>query len=108
MEPARLVDPLVHRGTQRREALDLGVGESSLAVALGIGACASATTRHSVRWVVERHGARGPLADFAADAARASALVPPLALTILFAVAPGGAVPVPVPAAAKRAPPVAR
>jgi hypothetical protein len=64
-----------------------------VAVALGMGACASATTRHSVRWVVERHGARGPLADFAADAARASAIVPPLALTVLFALAPGGALP---------------
>jgi hypothetical protein len=68
-------------------------GFERLAVALGIGACASATTRHSVRWVVERHGARGPLADFAADAARASARVPPLALTVLFALAPGGALP---------------
>jgi hypothetical protein len=68
-------------------------GFERLAVALGIGACASATTRHSVRWVVERHGARGPLADFAADAARASSIVPPLALTVLFALAPGGALP---------------
>jgi hypothetical protein len=68
-------------------------GFSRLAIALGMGACASATTRHSVRWVVERHGARGPLADFAADAARASAMVPPLALTVLFALAPGGALP---------------
>jgi hypothetical protein len=58
-----------------------------------MGACASATTRHSVRWVVERHGARGPLSDFAADAARASAMVPPLALCVLFALAPGGALP---------------
>jgi hypothetical protein len=72
-------------------------GFSREAVALGFGACASATTRHSVRWVVERHGARGPLADFAADAARASALVPPLALTVLFALAARGALlPVPV------------
>jgi hypothetical protein len=68
-------------------------GFERLAVALGIGACAAATTRHSVRWVVERHGARGPLADFAADAARASSLVPPLALTVLFALAPGGGLP---------------
>jgi len=68
-------------------------GFERMAIALGMGACASATTRHSVRWVVERHGARGPLADFAADAARASALVPPLALTALFALAPGGALP---------------
>ncbi|HEX2675411.1 MAG TPA: potassium transporter Kef [Polyangiales bacterium] len=68
-------------------------GFRQTALAIGIGACASATTRHSVRWVVERHGARGPLADFAADAARASALVPPLALTALFAIAPDGALP---------------
>jgi len=68
-------------------------GFRRIAIALGMGACASATTRHSVRWVVERHGARGPLADFAADAARASAVVPPLALTVLFALAPGGALP---------------
>ncbi|MES1186477.1 MAG: hypothetical protein ABUL60_21880 [Myxococcales bacterium] len=68
-------------------------GFSRLAIALGMGACASATTRHSVRWVVERHGARGPLADFAADAARASALVAPLTLAVLFALAPGGALP---------------
>ena len=68
-------------------------GFSCLAIALGMGACASATTRHSVRWVVERYGAQGPLADFAADAARASALVPPLALAVVFALAPGGALP---------------
>ncbi|HEY6080057.1 MAG TPA: potassium transporter Kef [Polyangiaceae bacterium] len=68
-------------------------GFTRIAIALGMGACASATTRHSVRWVVERHGARGPLADFAADAARASAIVPPLALTVLFAAAPGTALP---------------
>lgn len=77
-------------------------GFPRLAVALGTGACASATTRHSVRWVVERHGARGPLSDFAADAARASALVPPLALCALFALAPGGALPA-VPVVARAA-----
>ncbi|RYZ04536.1 MAG: potassium transporter Kef [Myxococcales bacterium] len=68
-------------------------GFKQTAIALGMGACASATTRHSVRWVVERHGARGPLSDFAADAARASAIVPPLTLTVLFALAPGGSLP---------------
>jgi hypothetical protein len=68
-------------------------GFTRLGLALGIGACASVTTRHSVRWVVEKHGARGPLADFAADAARASQLVPPLTLTVLLAVAPGAALP---------------
>jgi hypothetical protein len=68
-------------------------GFSRVAIALGMGACASTTTRHSVRWVVERHGARGPLSDFAADAARASTLVAPLTLCTLFALAPGGALP---------------
>lgn len=68
-------------------------GFSRLAVALGMGACAGATTRHSVRWVVERHGARGPLSDFAADVARASSAVAPLTLCALFALAPGGALP---------------
>lgn len=75
------------------ELLGIFPGFSRIAVALGMGACASATTRHSVRWVVERYGASGPLSDFAADAARASALVPPLALSALFAMAPGGALP---------------
>lgn len=68
-------------------------GFSRLAIALGMGACASATTRHSVRWVVERYGASGPLSDFAADAARASSIVAPLTLCVLFAMAPGGALP---------------
>jgi hypothetical protein len=68
-------------------------GFPRLAVALGMGACASATTRHSVRWVVERYGASGPLSDFAADAARASAIVAPLTLAVVFAMAPGGALP---------------
>jgi hypothetical protein len=66
-------------------------GFERLALALGMGAVASVTTRHSVRWVVERHGARGPLSDFAADAARASALVPPLGLCLVFVLVPGGA-----------------
>lgn len=54
--------------------------------------CASAvsseTTRHAVRWVVERHGARGQLSDTLADYARASVLVPALILAVLFAAAP--------------------
>lgn len=54
-----------------------------------IGAVSSETTRHAVRWVVERHGARGPLSDMLADHARASVLAPALALSVLFAAAPG-------------------
>ena len=40
------------------------------------GAVCCETTRHAVRWVAERHGAKGPLSDAVADFARASALVP--------------------------------
>jgi hypothetical protein len=51
-------------------------------------AVSSETTRHAVRWVVERHGARGQLSDTLADYARASVLVPALILAVLFAAAP--------------------
>ncbi|MFZ5890190.1 MAG: potassium transporter Kef [Myxococcota bacterium] len=54
------------------------------------GCVSSATTRHAVRWVVERHGAKGQTADAIADYARASVLAPALGLTVVFALAPGG------------------
>src|SRR5215471_17796562 len=40
-----------------------GTFSEHLLVAGGAGAACSETTRHSVRWIVERHNARGPLAD---------------------------------------------
>ena len=46
------------------------------------------TTRHMVRWVVERYGARGPVSDSVADMARASALVPLLGLGWIMSAAP--------------------
>lgn len=46
------------------------------------------TTRHMVRWVVERYGARGPISDAVADMARASALVPLLGLGWILSTAP--------------------
>jgi hypothetical protein len=52
------------------------------------GAVCCETTRHAVRWVAERHGAKGPLSDAVADLARASALVPAAALAVLFAAVP--------------------
>jgi Kef-type K+ transport system membrane component KefB len=58
-------------------------------LAVGVGAVCSETTRHAVRWVVERHGARGPLSELAADIADADDLVPLLVLAVLFAVGPG-------------------
>lgn len=64
-----------------------------LAFAAASGLVCSETTRHSVRWVVERYGAKGPLADLAADTARASALFASLALAVVNAWLPGAALP---------------
>jgi hypothetical protein len=52
----------------------------------GVGAVCSETTRHAVRWVVERHEARGPLSELLEEVSHADDLVPLLALAILFAV----------------------
>jgi len=68
--------------------LDTEQGFSRLVLAVGAGFIGCETTRHTVRWVAERHGARGPLSDWLADMARASALVPIFALGVLAAVAP--------------------
>ena len=64
-----------------------------IAFAATAGIVCSETTRHSVRWVVERYGAKGPLADLAADTARASALFPALSLAVVSAWLPGAALP---------------
>jgi hypothetical protein len=63
-------------------------GFPRLALALAAGFVGCETTRHTVRWVAERHGAHGKLSDWLADMARASALVPVCGLGALFAVAP--------------------
>jgi hypothetical protein len=70
---------------------ELGVlpGPDRFRTALAAGIVCSETTRHSIRWVVERHGARGPVSDWVADMARASALVPLVGLGWLMASAPG-------------------
>ena len=57
------------------------------------GIVCSETTRHSVRWVVERYAAKGPLADLAADTSRASALFGCVALSVVNAWLPGAALP---------------
>ena len=62
-----------------------------IAFAATAGIVCSETTRHSVRWVVERYGAKGPLADLAADTARASALFAAIALAVVNAWLPGAA-----------------
>ncbi len=58
----------------------------------GGAACVSCgSTRQSVRWVVQRYAASGPLADGLADYARASSLVPVLGLAFLLAFFPSPA-----------------
>ncbi|MEO7035921.1 MAG: potassium transporter Kef [Polyangiaceae bacterium] len=64
-----------------------------IAFAAAAGIVCSETTRHSVRWVVERYGAAGPLSDLAADTARASALFAALSLSVVNAWLPGAALP---------------
>ena len=70
------------------DLLNLVPGFDRLVLAVGAGFIGCETTRHTVRWVAERHGARGVLSDWLADMARASALVPVMAIAVLAAVAP--------------------
>jgi hypothetical protein len=63
----------------------------------GVGASCSETTRHAVRWVVERQNARGPLADRLNEMAHADDLLPLLAVAVLFALQPTPDVHVAVP-----------
>jgi len=57
-------------------------------VSAACGLVSAESTRHTVRWVVERLGARGEMSDLAADLARASSLIPACLLAGLFAFAP--------------------
>jgi hypothetical protein len=69
----------------------LGVGASAterILIAGGAGAACSQTTRHAVRWFVDRHEVRGGLADRIDEIAHADDLFPLLAVAVLFAFAP--------------------
>jgi hypothetical protein len=72
-------------------------GTERLLLAGGIGAACSETTRHAVRWVIERQGARGPLADRLNELAHADDLLPLLAVAVLFALEPTRSVAMKVP-----------
>jgi hypothetical protein len=63
----------------------------------GVGTACSETTRHAVRWVLERQNARGPLAERLNEIAHADDLRPLLAVAVLFALAPTPTVTVPLP-----------
>lgn len=68
-------------------------GNERVVFAFAAGIVSCETTRHAVRWVVERHGARGPLSDTLADLSRTSSLVPALGLAVLFAAVPVAGLP---------------
>ncbi|MFO0552148.1 MAG: potassium transporter Kef [Polyangiaceae bacterium] len=69
------------------------------ALALGVGAVSTETTRHAVRWVAERYSATGPVATLLIDVWEADDAIPLLTLAVLFALVPGqGTVHVPWPA----------
>lgn len=72
--------------------LGFGSHTEQILLAGGVGAACSDTTRHAIRWVIERHGARGPLSDLLNEMAHADDLLPLLAIAVLFALAPSGVV----------------
>jgi hypothetical protein len=51
----------------------------------GLATVCAETTRHAVRWVIERHGARGKLSDFLAELSHVDDMVPLVAIAVLFA-----------------------
>lgn len=63
-------------------------GRELLIASIGVGAVSCETTRYAVRWVVERYSASGPLSELVADVADADDIVPLLAITLAFALAP--------------------
>jgi len=79
-------------------ALHVGATRTEqLLLAGGVAAACSETTRHAVRWVVQRHTARGPLAERLNEIAHADDLLPLLAVSMLFAVVPDTHVPTKIP-----------
>lgn len=64
--------------------LQLGHDEA-LVVAITLALVSSETTRHAVRWISERQGARGPLSDILAEIADADDALPLLGLGVLIA-----------------------
>jgi hypothetical protein len=63
----------------------------------GIGAACAETTRHAVRWVVERHRATGRLSELLGEIADSDDLVPFVATAILFALVPAEHVRIAIP-----------
>ena len=64
-----------------------------LLLAAGAGIALAETTRHVVRWAVERHGAAGPLTGVLLGVTDADDLVPLVGAGLLFALFPAGPAP---------------
>lgn len=73
-------------------------GIERVLLAGGVAAACAETTRHAIRWVSLRHGAKGPVSRLIAEAADADDLVAILATAILFALHPAGQAPWNLPA----------
>jgi Kef-type K+ transport system membrane component KefB len=68
-----------------------------LLLAGGVGVACSETTRHAVRWVVDRHSARGPLAEQLNEIAHTDDLLPLVAVAVLFSLSPATHLPMRLP-----------
>ncbi len=73
--------------TLRRLHVDFSTTDRLL-LSGGVGAACAETARHAVRWVIERHNARGPLANRLNELAHADDLLPLIAVAVLFALDP--------------------
>jgi hypothetical protein len=69
----------------------LGVGASTtqrILLAGGAGAACAQTTRHAIRWIVDRHEGQSPLADRINEIAHTDDFLPLVAVALLFALEP--------------------
>ncbi len=73
------------------------VGMDRVLLAGGIAAACTETTRHSIRWVIDRHRPRGPLTSLLDDFAHTDDAVPLVALAVLFSFQPTHQVPFDIP-----------
>lgn len=72
-------------------------GKDRLLIALGMGAACSETTRHALRWVVQRYKARGPLADIVRDLCDGDDFVAVMVVGLAFAIGTGASLDEPIP-----------
>lgn len=73
-------------------------GKERLLIALGMGAACAETTRHALRWVVQRYRARGPLSDILRDLADGDDLMAVLVVGAAFALHTDASLAAPLPA----------